>query len=118
MFDIGFSELVVIGIVALVVIGPEKLPRVARTVGHLLGRLQRYVSDVKSDINREMELEDLKKVRDSLQETATSFETSVRTELAKTETDLNQSAGVLAGEAKAQEHKPEAEAKKPEEAKP
>ena len=52
MFDIGFSELVVIGLVALVVIGPERLPRVARTVGHLLGRLQRYVSDVKADIHR------------------------------------------------------------------
>ncbi len=118
MFDIGFSELVVIGIVALVVIGPEKLPRVARTVGHLLGRLQRYVSDVKSDINREMELEDLKKVRDSLQETASSFETSVRSELAKTETDLSQSVEALASEAKPEEKTPEAEAKKPEEAKP
>ncbi len=120
MFDIGFSELIVIGIVALVVIGPEKLPRVARTVGHLVGRLQRYVADVKSDINREMELEDLKKVRDSLHETATSFETSVRSELAKTETDLNQSVEALAGDAKPQDRKPEAEAdaKKVEEAKP
>jgi len=116
MFDIGFSELVVIGIVALVVIGPEKLPRVARTSGHLVGRLQRYVSDVKSDINREMELEDLKKVRDSLQETASSFETSVRSELAKTETDLNKSVEAIAGEAKAEEKG--AEEKKPEEAKP
>ena len=118
MFDIGFSELIVIGIVALVVIGPEKLPRVARTVGHLVGRLQRYVSDVKSDISREMEIEDLKKVRDSLQETASSFETSVRSELAKTETDLNQSVESLTGDAKAAESKAEAEAKSPEEAKP
>ena len=52
MFDIGFSELMVIGVVALLVIGPEKLPKVARTLGHLLGRAQRYVNDVKSDINR------------------------------------------------------------------
>jgi sec-independent protein translocase protein TatB len=107
MFDIGFSELVVIGIVALVVIGPEKLPRVARTVGHLVGRLQRYVSDVKSDINREMEIEDLKKVRDSLQETASSFETSVRSELASTETDLNKSIEAIAGDAKPEEKKAE-----------
>ena len=61
MFDIGFSELVVIGIVALLVLGPERLPKVARTTGHLLGRLQRYVSDVKSDINREMQLDELKR---------------------------------------------------------
>jgi sec-independent protein translocase protein TatB len=89
MFDIGFSELLVIGIIALVVIGPEKLPRVARTVGHLAGRLQRYVADVKSDINREIELDELRKMRDSMQKTATEFETSVQSELAKTETDLN-----------------------------
>lgn len=77
MFDIGFSELLVIGLVALIVIGPEKLPRVARTVGHLVGRLQRYVADVKSDINREVELEELRKMRDSVQEAASSLESSV-----------------------------------------
>lgn len=91
MFDIGFTELMVIGLVALVVIGPERLPRVARTVGHLAGRLQRYVSDVKADINREMELEELRKMRDSVQQAATEIETSVNTELTKAETDLNQS---------------------------
>ncbi len=89
MFDIGFSELVVIGLVALIVIGPERLPRVARTLGHLAGRLQRYVADVKADISREMELEELKKMRDSMQEAASSFESSVSTELHKTETELN-----------------------------
>ena len=67
MFDIGFSELMVIGLVALVVLGPERLPRVARTLGHLAGRLQRYVTDVKADISREMESEDLHKLRDSMQ---------------------------------------------------
>ena len=55
MFDIGFSEIVVIGVVALIVIGPERLPKVARTLGHMFGRLQRYVNEVKADINREME---------------------------------------------------------------
>ena len=59
MFDVGFSELMVIAVVALIVIGPERLPRVARTMGHLFGRLQRYVNDVKADINREIELEEL-----------------------------------------------------------
>src|SRR5881392_3776711 len=89
MFDIGFSELLVIGLVALIVIGPEKLPRVARTLGHLAGRLQRYVADVKADINREIELEELRKMRDSMQQAASSFESSVQSELNKTETDLN-----------------------------
>jgi sec-independent protein translocase protein TatB len=89
MFDIGFSELLVIGVVALIVIGPEKLPRMARTVGHLAGRLQRYVSDVKADINREIELEDLRKMRDSMQQAATEFQSTVQSELHKTETDLN-----------------------------
>ena len=80
MFDIGFSELMVIGIVALVVIGPERLPKVARTLGHLLGRAQRYVNDVKSDINREMQLEELKKLQAQVTESARSLEDSVRKE--------------------------------------
>jgi sec-independent protein translocase protein TatB len=90
MFDIAFTELMVIGLVALIVIGPEKLPRMARTVGHLAGRLQRYVSDVKADINREIELDELRKMRDSMQQAASEMQTSVQTELNKTETDLNQ----------------------------
>lgn len=98
MFDIGFSELLVIGVVALLVIGPERLPRVARTVGHLMGRMQRYVSDVKADINREIELEELRKMRDSVQEAATSIESSVKEELNKAETDLNQAAATLSTE--------------------
>jgi len=92
MFDIGFSEMVVIGLVALIVIGPERLPRVARTIGHLVGRLQRYVADVKSDINREMELEELRKMKDSMQEAASGFESSVQGELNKAESELNAAA--------------------------
>ena len=99
MFDIGFSELLVIGLVALIVIGPERLPRVARTLGHLAGRLQRYVADVKADINREVELEDLRKMRDSVQQTAASIENSVQGELNKTETELNAAAEAAAGAA-------------------
>jgi sec-independent protein translocase protein TatB len=79
MLDIGFSELVVIGVVALIVIGPERLPRVARTAGHLLGRFQRYVADVKADINREMDLAELKKLQTTVEEAARSVEQSVRT---------------------------------------
>ena len=96
MFDIGFSELLVIGVVALIVIGPERLPRVARTLGHLMGRMQRYVADVKADIHREVELDELRKMRDTVQEAATGIESSLREELSKTETELNQAAAGLA----------------------
>jgi sec-independent protein translocase protein TatB len=92
MFDIGFSEMMVIALVALIVIGPERLPRVARTLGHLAGRLQRYVADVKADINREVELDELRKMKDSVQQAATGFENSVQGELSKTENDLNAAA--------------------------
>jgi sec-independent protein translocase protein TatB len=77
MFDIGFSELFVIGIVALIVIGPERLPKVARTAGHLFGRMQRYVNDVKADINREMELDELRKMKSQFESAAREVETSV-----------------------------------------
>jgi sec-independent protein translocase protein TatB len=94
MFDIGFSEMLVIGLVALIVIGPERLPRVARTLGILAGRLQRYVADVKADINREVELEELRKMKDTVQEAASGFESSVQSELnsVKSELDTTESA--------------------------
>jgi sec-independent protein translocase protein TatB len=95
MFDIGFSELLVIGVVALIVIGPEKLPRMARTVGVLAGRLQRYVADVKADINREIELEELRKMRDSMQKAASDMQSSFEAEVNKTEAELNQTAADL-----------------------
>ena len=90
MFDIGFSELLLIAIVALIVIGPERLPTVARTLGHLLGRMQRYVNDVKADISREMELEELKKLQSSMEDAARSLGQSVEKGLSETESDLNQ----------------------------
>lgn len=74
MFDIGFSELLVIGIVALVVIGPERLPKVARTVGTWLGKLNRYAAQVKEDVNREMRLEELKKLQDEMKASAQKYE--------------------------------------------
>jgi len=88
MFDIGFSELMVIAIVALIVIGPERLPKDARTLGHLFGRMQRYVNDVKADISREMELEELKKLQTTVQDAARAFETSVTREVNATESEL------------------------------
>ena len=81
MLGIDFWEFVVIGVVALVVLGPERLPRVARTAGHLLGRFQRYVADVKAEINREMELTELKKLQSSVEDAARSIESTVRTEM-------------------------------------
>ena len=96
MFDVGFSELMVIAVVALIVIGPERLPRVARTLGHLFGRLQRYVNDVKADINREIELDELRKFRSTVEDAARGFESTVNTtvssvqsEVAKTESELS-----------------------------
>jgi sec-independent protein translocase protein TatB len=88
MFDIGFSELMVIAVVALIVIGPERLPKVARTLGHLFGRMQRYVNDVKADISREMELEELRKLQASMQDAARSFEQSVTREVQTAESEL------------------------------
>ncbi len=98
MFDVGFSELMMIAVVALVVIGPERLPKVARTLGLLFGRLQRYVNDVKADISREMELDELRKFKDQFEEAAHSVESSVRAEMSSAETTLN----AIASEADAQ----------------
>lgn len=96
MFDLGFSELMIIALVALVVIGPERLPKVARTVGHLAGRLQRYVADVKADINREVELEELRKMRDSMQSAASEMQSSFDAEVRTTEAELNAAASASA----------------------
>jgi len=78
MFDIGFSEIVVIAVVALIVIGPERLPKTARMLGHLFGRLQRYVNEVKADINREMELDELRRLKQEVKGAASEFERSVQ----------------------------------------
>lgn len=77
MIDLGFDKLALIGAVALVVIGPERLPRVARTVGHLLGKAQRYVADVKAEVNRSIELEELKKMKTEFEDAARNVEQSV-----------------------------------------
>jgi sec-independent protein translocase protein TatB len=103
MFDIGFSEIVVIAVVALIVIGPERLPKTARTLGHLFGRLQRYVADVKADINREMQLEELKKLQQEVRTVATDIESSVsdaardvETGVRRVESELNAASSVPA----------------------
>jgi len=115
MFDIGFTELMIIGVVGLVVIGPERLPRVARTVGHLLGRLQRYVGDVKSDIQREMQLEDLKKLQQEVAEQARDLENNIRNQandlkqgMDKTAGELNDTVNELTTDAAGEKKVPEA----------
>ncbi|GAB2180384.1 hypothetical protein DLREEDagrD3_06070 [Denitratisoma sp. agr-D3] len=95
MFDIGFSELMVIAVVALVVIGPERLPAVARTVGGLLGRAQRYFNSVKAEVNRELQLEELKRIQQETYDRVMAMETEVKTELARLETDVHSAATAL-----------------------
>jgi sec-independent protein translocase protein TatB len=91
MFDIGFSEMAVVAVVALIVLGPERLPKVARQAGQWLGKLQRYVSDVKSDINREMQLEELKKLQEQVASQAHDMERQVTEQMSSVESELNAS---------------------------
>ena len=91
MIDFGFDKLALIGAVALVVIGPEKLPRVARTVGHLIGKAQRYVADVKAEVNRSIELEELKKMKTQFEDAARTVEQSVTNEIHSTTAELDRS---------------------------
>lgn len=88
MIDIGFSKLALIGVVALIVVGPEKLPRVARTLGALLGKAQRYVADVKAEVNRSMDLEELRKMKDSMESAARDVNQSIHQAAGDFERDL------------------------------
>jgi len=78
MIELGISKMALIGAIALIVIGPEKLPRVARTVGALLGKAQRYVADVRAEVNRSMELDELKKMKDSVETAARDVQSSMQ----------------------------------------
>ena len=88
MIDIGLSKMALIGAVALIVIGPEKLPRVARTVGTLLGKAQRYVAEVKAEVNRSMELEELMKLKTQVETAAHSVEQSIHGTVRSLEQDF------------------------------
>lgn len=83
MIDLGLSKLAVIGVVALIVIGPERLPKVARMAGTLYGRAQRYLHDVKSEVSREMELEELKNLRKQAEEAASTFKDEMENSIGK-----------------------------------
>jgi sec-independent protein translocase protein TatB len=89
MLDLGLTKMALIGVVALVVLGPERLPRVARTAGALFGRAQRYINDVKSEVTREIELDELRRMKSEFETAATNVETSVQDNLRKHETELN-----------------------------
>lgn len=96
MFDIGLSELMLVAVVALIVIGPERLPKVARTAGLVLGRLQRYVSDVKADISREIKLDELKHLKQQMTDQVTSVADSVTHEIREVESSVDNAVEPLA----------------------
>jgi len=91
MIDFGFDKIALIGAVALIVIGPEKLPRVARTVGHMIGKAQRYVADVKAEVNRSIELEELQKMKSEFEGAARDVEQTVQREMSSATTELERS---------------------------
>jgi sec-independent protein translocase protein TatB len=88
MIDLGLSKLAIIGVVALIVIGPEKLPKVARMAGSLYGRAQRYLNDVKSEVTREIELEELRNIKKEVQEAAQSIKTGVESSISQGMADV------------------------------
>ncbi|MFJ4292478.1 Sec-independent protein translocase protein TatB [Cupriavidus sp. NPDC089707] len=93
MIDLGISKLALIGAVALIVIGPERLPKVARTVGALVGRAQRYINDVKAEVSREVELEELRKMRSEFEEAARDVERTIHKEVSEQSQALNEALG-------------------------
>lgn len=92
MFDVSFSELLIIAIVALLVIGPEKLPKVARTVGAFTGRMQRYMTQIKEEVNREMRFEELKKLQQEIQQSVESTQTGISEQAAEIKNALAETA--------------------------
>jgi len=97
MFDVGISQIALIAVVALVVIGPERLPRVARTLGTLLGKAQRYVADVKAEVNRTMDLEELKKMKETVEGAARDVESTLHKTTSQFEKDWSEVTASLEG---------------------
>ena len=93
MIDLGVSKIALIGAVALIVIGPEKLPRLARTIGTLLGKAQRYVADVKQEVSRSMELDELKKMKETVEGAARDVENSIQTNASDFEKSWTETTG-------------------------
>lgn len=97
MIDIGVTKLAIIGGIALVVIGPERLPAVAKLIGTLLGRARRYVSDVKAEVNRSMELDELKKMKETVQNAARDVENTIQTSASDFEKSWSETTGLASG---------------------
>ena len=89
MFDVSFSELVVVAVVALIVIGPEKLPKVARTLGALAGRMQRYVAQVKEEVNREVRFDELQKLQQEIQGNITKAKDTIESSFQESIEDVS-----------------------------
>ena len=98
MIDLGVSKIALIGAVALIVIGPEKLPRLARTIGTMLGKAQRYVADVKQEVSRSMELDELKKMKETVEGAARDVENSIQTNASDFEKSWSDTTGHVAGD--------------------
>jgi len=106
MIDLGISKLAMIGAVALIVIGPEKLPRVARTVGTLIGKAQRYISDVKAEVNRSIELDELKKMKETVEGAAKDVQQSVQTNVSDFEKSWAEATAEAADDGSASAERP------------
>lgn len=97
MFDVSFGELLIIAIVALVVIGPEKLPKVARTLGLLAGRMQRYVSTIKADVSRELQMQELQKMQQEVRQGVAAVESGIKQEARQVEAPVAEVAQIVEG---------------------
>lgn len=106
MFDIAFTEMVVMAVIALIIVGPERLPRLARQVGQWIGKLQRYVNDVKSDLSRQMELDELRNIQTEVTSAARGLEESVRSTVQSTKQEFDSINTSLAGDDQADPQEP------------
>lgn len=97
MFDFGFSEMIIVAIVGLIVLGPERLPKVAKQAGQWLGKLQRYVADVMSDINRQMELDELRNLQSEVSGAARDLQESLQSTIAETRSQFDSITADLEG---------------------
>lgn len=103
MFDIAFSELIVIAVIALIVIGPEKLPKVARTLGAITGRMQKYMTQIKEEVNREARFAELQKLQDEIQSSVTANQAALQSSLEETAQDVHTATAVrVTGDATAE----------------
>lgn len=98
MFDIAFTEMVIMAVIALLVVGPERLPKLARQVGQWAGKLQRYVNDVKSDLNKQMELEELRNIKSEVTAAARDLEGSFKSTIESTQKDFDSLSTSMTGE--------------------